>query len=143
MAEMETYHRQKIDDFTALTKEHLDGEIDFYEQVLIILSPSHPSISSLVASLTHCFFSPSLQVLSRLQAARRTFDEDPSSSPGPCQPSIYDRELENPRLQSAPLMQPCPHVFDSAPMRPVSVALQEGVGMLQGGFRSSVFGKFW
>lgn len=33
MAEMETYHSQKIEDFAAITKEHLDGEIDFYEQV--------------------------------------------------------------------------------------------------------------
>ncbi len=60
----------------------------------------------------------------------------------PRQPSIYERELENPRLGSSPLLQPCPHVFDSAPMRPVSVAIQEGVGMILGP-RGSVFGKFW
>lgn len=34
MAEMETYHTQKVEDFSTLTKEHLDGEIAFYEQVL-------------------------------------------------------------------------------------------------------------
>ena len=34
MAEMETYHIQKGEDFCTLTKEHLDGEIAFYEQVL-------------------------------------------------------------------------------------------------------------
>lgn len=34
MAEMETYHTQKIEDFSAMTTEHLDGEIAFYEQVL-------------------------------------------------------------------------------------------------------------
>jgi len=34
MAEMETYHSQKIEDFNALAKEHLDGEITFYEQVM-------------------------------------------------------------------------------------------------------------
>lgn len=33
MAEMETYHSQKVEDFAAITKDHLDGEIDFYEQV--------------------------------------------------------------------------------------------------------------
>lgn len=33
MAEMDTYHSQKIEDFTTTTKEHLDGEIIFYEQV--------------------------------------------------------------------------------------------------------------
>jgi sorting nexin-9/18/33 len=34
MAEMETYHTQKAEDFATITKEHLDGEIDFYEQVI-------------------------------------------------------------------------------------------------------------
>ena len=33
MAEMETYHTQKLEDFGAIAKEHLDGEIAFYEQV--------------------------------------------------------------------------------------------------------------
>lgn len=33
MAEMETYHTQKIEDFSTLTKEHLDGEIQLYQQV--------------------------------------------------------------------------------------------------------------
>jgi sorting nexin-9/18/33 len=35
MAELETYHIQKIEDFQNITKEHLDGEIQFYEQVLV------------------------------------------------------------------------------------------------------------
>jgi WASP-binding domain of Sorting nexin protein. len=35
MAEMETYHTQKGEDFRTLTIEHLDGEIAFYEQVLL------------------------------------------------------------------------------------------------------------
>lgn len=63
---------------------------------------------------------------------------------------MYERELENPRLVANPLLQPCPHVYDSAPMRPVSVAIQEGMGMLLGSSggssssaRASVFGKFW
>ncbi len=33
MAEMETYHIQKHEDFSTMAKEHLDGEIAFYEQV--------------------------------------------------------------------------------------------------------------
>jgi len=31
MAEMDTYHTQKGEDFAWLAKEHLDGEIEFYE----------------------------------------------------------------------------------------------------------------
>ncbi|KAH9940322.1 PX-domain-containing protein [Amylocystis lapponica] len=120
MAEMGTYHDQKRVDFETITKEHLDGEIALYEQILI-----------------------------RLRTARRTFDapQYDELAKSPRQPSMYERELENPRLTPAHLTQPCPHVFDSAPMRPVSVAIQEGVGMLLGGVasptRASVFGKFW
>ncbi|KAI0045016.1 hypothetical protein FA95DRAFT_1561581 [Auriscalpium vulgare] len=122
MAEMETYHTQKLEDFTSVAKEHLDGEIEFYEQVLI-----------------------------RLRTARRTFEPPiyPHLSTGARQPSIYERELERPRLVPDPLPQPCPHVFDSTPMRPVSHAIQEGVGMLLGSAtnavagRASVFSKFW
>lgn len=33
MAEIESYHAQKVEDFASLAKEHLDGEIEFYEQV--------------------------------------------------------------------------------------------------------------
>lgn len=33
MAEFETYHRQKVEDFERFATEHLDGEIEFYEQV--------------------------------------------------------------------------------------------------------------
>lgn len=36
MAEMDTYHTQKVEDFTTLAKEHLDGEIKFYEQVCFL-----------------------------------------------------------------------------------------------------------
>ncbi|KAH9888059.1 hypothetical protein C8Q73DRAFT_201136 [Cubamyces lactineus] len=120
MAEMDTYHTQKVEDFQELAKEHLDGEIEFYEQVL-----------------------------ARLRTARRAFDppQYDALAQSPRQPSIYERDLEHPRLNPSPLAQPCPHVFDSAPMRPVSVAIQEGVGMLLGGVaspaRGSVFGKFW
>ncbi|KAI9508532.1 hypothetical protein F5148DRAFT_1195231 [Russula earlei] len=123
MAEMETYHAQKVEDFATLAKEHLDGEIKFYEQVLF-----------------------------RLRKARRTFEPQRYShlaSGGPRQPSIYERDLERPRLNPEPLPQPCPHVFDSTPMWPVSHAIQEGVGLLLGGAanavtgRGSMFGRFW
>ncbi|TFK82332.1 PX-domain-containing protein [Polyporus arcularius HHB13444] len=117
MAEMDTYHTQKVEDFQELAKEHLDGEIALYEQIL-----------------------------NRLRTARKAFDQSQYDELGrnPRQASIYERELEHPRLNPAPLSQPCPHVFDSAPMRPVSVAIQEGVGMLLGApGRASVFGKFW
>jgi sorting nexin-9/18/33 len=122
MAEFETYHAQKLEDFERLTVDHLDGEIEFYEQVL-----------------------------SRLRTARANFvsPQWEELSENPRQPSMYERDLAKPRLTSLPLPEPCPHVWDSAPMRPVSVALQEGVGMLFGstgslyGGRGSVFGKFW
>ncbi|KAH8994475.1 hypothetical protein EDB92DRAFT_1849434 [Lactarius akahatsu] len=122
MAEMETYHAQKVEDFTSIAKEHLDGEIEFYEQVL-----------------------------NRLRTARRTFEPPiyPRLVSTARQPSIYERDLERPRLDPDPLPQPCPHVFDSAPMRPVSHAIQEGVGLLLGSAtnaitgRGSMFGKFW
>ena len=91
------------------------------------------------------------QVLNRIRTARRTFE--PPTYPGlvsdPRQPSIYERDLEHPRLNPDPLPQPCPHVFDSTPMRPVSHAIQEGVGLLVSSAtnvvtgRGSMFGKFW
>jgi sorting nexin-9/18/33 len=120
MAEIDTYHTQKREDFTELAKDHLDGEIALYEQVLHRLRNARTQ-----------FESPRIDELGR--------------DGGPRQPSIYERELEKPKLNAPPLMQPCPHVFDSAPMRPVSVAIQEGVGMLLGGpsSRGSVFGRLW
>jgi sorting nexin-9/18/33 len=91
-------------------------------------------------------------VLLRLRTARRTF-EPPMyphlASGGSRQPSIYERELEQPRLNPDPLPQPCAHVFDATPMGPVSHAIQEGVGLLLGTAanavtgRGSVFGRFW
>ncbi|KAI4522466.1 hypothetical protein K525DRAFT_255594 [Schizophyllum commune Loenen D] len=86
------------------------------------------------------------QVLRRLRNARQAFDEPEYTELGtsPRQTSIYERELEHPRLSAEPLTQPCPHVYDSAPMRPVSVALQEGVGLFLGPTtRGSVLGKLW
>lgn len=96
------------------------------------------------------------QILNRLQAARASFDAPVLPTSGssssaslmhtsaPRQPSIYERELEAPRLTPIPLLQPVPHVFDSTPMRPVSVAVGNLIG---GGYkregRGSVFGMFW
>ena len=86
-----------------------------------------------------------VEILSKLKTARGNFDEPwyGSLAQTPRQPSIFERELENPRLTNQPLTQPTPHAFDSAPMRPVSVAIQEGVGLFLHAPRSSVFGKFW
>ena len=39
MAEMDTYHTQKLEDFQELAKEHLDGEIALYEQVRLRTNP--------------------------------------------------------------------------------------------------------
>lgn len=134
MAEMETYHSQKIEDFKTLTKEHLNGEIQLYKQVCCI-----------VYVTAFAYLIRFVQILLKLQAAREDFDEPlyGSLAQTPRQPSIFERELENPRLTDPPLTQPTPHVFDSAPMRPVSVAIQEGVGLFLNAPRSSVFGKFW
>src|SRR6267154_6907067 len=45
MAEIETYHTQKVEDFSSLAKEHLDDEIEFYEQVSDILRTDKLSFS--------------------------------------------------------------------------------------------------
>lgn len=92
------------------------------------------------------------QTLTRLRAVRQTFNEPEYSqlSTTARQPSIYEKELRNPRLTSSQLSQPVPHVYDSTPMRPVSAAIS-GMGLLLGGGRkstaavkrTSVLGKFW
>ncbi|CCA73185.1 related to Sorting nexin 9 [Serendipita indica DSM 11827] len=142
MSEFSTYHSQKQEDFERLTLEHLNGEIELYTNIL-----------------------------ERLQAAKAAFyspdwDELSAARSGPRQPSRLERDLSavDPRTGRVAttarngtrarvdetLVEPAPHVWDSAPMRPVSVAIQEGVGMLFGGSsvaslygRTSVFGKFW
>lgn len=126
MAEMDTYHTQKVQDFRSLAVDHLDGEIQFYEQIL-----------------------------GKLRAARSNFDEPQYDELGtsPRQSSMYERDLDSSRNRQSkveslyankPLPQPCPHVYDSAPMRPVSVAIQEGVNLFLGqGGRGSVFSKLW
>jgi len=51
MAEMETYHSQKLEDFATIAKEHLDGEIKLYEQVRTIVFDFH-------LLLTFCLLDP-------------------------------------------------------------------------------------
>ncbi|KAF9534384.1 hypothetical protein CPB83DRAFT_844159 [Crepidotus variabilis] len=123
MAEMDTYHAQKVQDLRSIAVDHLDGEIAFYEQIL-----------------------------TRLKTSRAAYDglQYAELATSPRQPSIYEKDLgsdpsNNPNLYPQPLPQPCPHVYDSAPMRPVSVAIQEGVGMFlgDGSGKSRVFSKFW
>ncbi len=55
MAEMDTYHTQKVEDFQELAKEHLDGEIALYEQVSrpfvdqLRKYPSLPTVATLLS----------------------------------------------------------------------------------------------
>ncbi|KAG2107715.1 uncharacterized protein F5147DRAFT_696794 [Suillus discolor] len=108
MAEIDTYHDQKVENFGTITREYLDGEIHFYKQVL-----------------------------HKLKAARRTFDalrfDELSRSP--------------PKQNPPPLPQPCPHVYDSASMRPVNTAIHKGIGALPGksqpGRKGSLLGLMW
>ena len=120
MSELDTYHTQKVEDFTNLTKDHLDGEIALYEQILV-----------------------------RLKTARRTLDPPHLDELGqsPKRPSRFEKDLDRSVNEVEPLPQPCPHVYDSAPMRPVSMAIQGGMGLLLGsssfGRRASVLGRLW
>lgn len=120
MSELDTYHTQKVEDFTSLTEDHLDGEIALYEQML-----------------------------TRLRAARRMFDPPHLDELGRSQrrPSRFEKDLDKLVNEVEPLPQPCPHVYDSAPMRPVSMAIQGGMGLLLGssssGGRSSVLSRLW
>ncbi|KAJ3820075.1 hypothetical protein F5880DRAFT_1615887 [Lentinula raphanica] len=131
MAEMETYHSQKVEDFETLAKDHLDGEIALYEQILIRLKAARRSFDTTTmpgaVSLSSSLASPSSPLPMHHNHIL------PSRPPSPRKPSIYERELDAPRLTPAPLPQPCPHVFDSTPMRPVSAAIGSAVGGLLGG----------
>lgn len=120
MSELDTYHTQKVEDFTTLTKDHLDGEIALYEQML-----------------------------TRLKAARRVLDPPYLDELGRSarRPSRFEKDLDRSVNDIEQLPQPCPHVYDSAPMRPVSMAIQGGMGLLLGssgsGGRTSVLGRLW
>ncbi|KAL4245133.1 hypothetical protein ABKN59_010528 [Abortiporus biennis] len=119
MAEIETYHTQRSEDFKGIVEDYLDCEIRVVEQVL-----------------------------HRLRQARAQFDEssyEVMSEPeaGPVSTSIYESHLQNPERYLSgrgEMKDPCPHVFDSTPMRPVTAVL---TGSALTGGRGSVFGRFW
>ncbi|THU93534.1 hypothetical protein K435DRAFT_725354 [Dendrothele bispora CBS 962.96] len=153
MAEMETYHSQKVEDFATIAKEHLDGEIALYEQILVRLRSARSAFD--LAPESEVADSPS-GLSSGLSHSTSRIHDSTSLTPilsGPRQPSIYERELENPRLTTDPLPQPTPHVFDSTPVgrgvgsvvgRPVSVAVGSLLGSGGTTGRGSVFGNlFW
>jgi len=146
MSEFSTYHSQKQEDFERIALEHLNGEIEL-----------HASILERLQAAKAAFYTPEWEGLS---AARS----------GPRQASRYERDLPRVdprtgvldmgkgagpstglrRLDRNALVEPAPHVWDSAPMRPVSAAIQEGMGMLFGSSsvpslygRGSVFGRLW
>ncbi|KAG2050824.1 hypothetical protein BDR06DRAFT_891069, partial [Suillus hirtellus] len=47
MAEMDTYHDQKVKNFSTITREYLDGEIHFYKQVLHKLKAARRTFNAL------------------------------------------------------------------------------------------------
>ncbi|CAE6478129.1 unnamed protein product [Rhizoctonia solani] len=75
------------------------------------------------------------QVLVRLRAAKRGFEERTSGVRGI---SIYEKHLGKPVVPS-PVPQPTAHVYDPAPVRPVSTA----VSMLIDGMGDKPGLKFW
>ncbi|KAF9445810.1 PX-domain-containing protein [Macrolepiota fuliginosa MF-IS2] len=184
MAEMDIYHSQKVEDFERLTREHLDGEIRVYEQILTRLRSARATLTP-----------PTYNALSDTPITPSLYTRDLFPSPSPSQPpssypfhtSILTTHKFIPtsppptpaaptspsssytstagalgigEVLIPPLPQPTPHVFDSAPMRPVSVAVKGGVGVVvgvvegvgaglrfgrdgSGGERGSVFGRLW
>ncbi|QRV75779.1 sorting nexin lst-4 [Ceratobasidium sp. AG-Ba] len=109
MAEFDTYHAQRGEDFTQIAVEYLDSEIEFYEQVL-----------------------------QKLKAARAAFTPEGAQDlpSGPRQKSMYEKNIRM-APQSPPLPQPTSHIYDPAPIRPVSTAVRESVGMLIDGLSNS------
>lgn len=119
MAEFDTYHTQKKEDFERLMKDHLDGEIELYQKVS--LESNCPSLnSSMTISFADFFIAPrtltftSSQILTRLYSARQAFDirDDQAAPNSPRAPSIYERSLSEARIPAPPLSQPFPHVLD-------------------------------
>ncbi|KAG8711808.1 hypothetical protein FRC09_020397 [Ceratobasidium sp. 395] len=110
MAEFDTYHEQRGEDMTQIAVEYLDSEIAFYAQVL-----------------------------QKLRTARLTFTPDGAKDlpPGPRQRSMYEKNLSGSAQPATPLPQLTSHVYDPAPIRPVSTAVRESVGMLIDGLANS------
>jgi len=125
MAEMDTCHTQKVEDFTALATEHLDGEIEFYEQVCI----------SVFFVMRFCADDPyrlHQQVLARLRTARRAYDPGTEHPAGPRQTSLYERHLAQPRLTPDPSRSLRNTCLILVPMRAVSQAVRDLVGTAAG-----------
>ncbi|KAG9093547.1 hypothetical protein FRC06_011473 [Ceratobasidium sp. 370] len=110
MAEFDTYHEQRGEDMTQIAVEYLDSEIALYEQVL-----------------------------QKLRTARSAFTPEGAKDlpSGPRQQSMYEKHLRGSAQPAAPLPQPTTHVYDPAPIRPVSTAVRESVGMLIDGLANS------
>jgi len=177
MAEMDIYHTQKVDDFERLAREHLDGEIRLYEQILTRLENARQTLTSQDPSLTSEPLTPSHYTRDLFPFSTTTTSTSSASHFSPYTPSIITTHKFIPsstptiplspsstttspssatlgtlgvgEILIPPLPQPTPHVFDSAPMRPVSVAVQGTVGVVVGvagavtgglGFTSSSFG---
>lgn len=157
MSEFSTYHSQKQEDFEKLTLDYLNGEIELYTEILGKLQAAKAT-----------FYTPHWEELSMTRSGPRKssiYEKDLSSvdpRSGRIMPSANNygnnhgggnapREAKSSSSsRGGPLIEPAPHVWDSTPMRPVSAAIHEGVGMLFGSSsvaslygRGSVFGKFW
>ncbi|KAJ1311888.1 hypothetical protein OPQ81_010347 [Rhizoctonia solani] len=78
------------------------------------------------------------QVLVRLRAARGAFAERTSGERGP---SIYEKHIGKPVIPT-PVPQPTAHVYDPAPVRPVSTAVGMLIDGIGGGGEKAVL-KFW
>ncbi|KIM70416.1 hypothetical protein SCLCIDRAFT_101191 [Scleroderma citrinum Foug A] len=116
MAEMDTYHDQKLQDIITLVQEHLDDEIALYEQIL-----------------------------SRLKSARRGFDpphfDDLSRSPCIERRIGFQKDLERLTREVDPLPQPSPHVYDGVTIQDSVGVLLGGSSRTVGS--TSVLSKLW
>ncbi|KAG8880051.1 hypothetical protein FRB97_001202 [Tulasnella sp. 331] len=152
MAELDTYHTQKGEDFDKIAMEHLDGEIAFHEQVLARLRAAraafdpnqNPTTSPTIPPTPTSKYWPASPTSSISQPHRQSSLSFQPLPPGPRQPSMYERDLAAATTRMVPpLPQPTAHVLDSTtPMRPVGVAVRDGMSILLGGvgLRSSVNG---
>lgn len=116
MAEMNTYHDQKLQDFITLVQEHLDDEITLYEQIL-----------------------------SRLKSARRGFDpphlDDLGRSPCIERGIGFQKDLGRLTRVVDPLPQPSPHVYDGVAIQDSVGVLLGGSSRTVGS--TSVLSRLW
>ncbi|KAG8903855.1 hypothetical protein FRC01_008958 [Tulasnella sp. 417] len=148
MAEFDSYHDQKGEDFDRIAKEHLDGEIAFHEQILRRLraaragfdppgatSPTGPSSFPASPPTTAPLSASGFTTASGRARSASTSQYYTALPNGPRQPSIYERDLGTSTVnrQPAPLPQPTAHIFDSGVVRPVSTAVNTIVGGIKGG----------